>query len=438
MASDATLFLEVARRSADQSFRPKLARLKARLAEAHLQKRPFNVLGIGPSNTAGVGCTGHGLRWTDALQFLSNSSQLKLNVTNAARRAKPFKEAWPSVLQPYKDTGALDLIIVDFAVTAQDVPASRHQTMLMHRALNQWRSPPALLYFETYTGRAIETMQQKKVDQCLFAADLENLDPFYAVLKSLGIPVLSYPDIACEMTRGQEILPHDKRIPYLYSVEASHHYSCGVHLIQAQAMFLYLSRLLQEACDHGFQTDSDSDSDSSDTSPLSLEDQCQLSLVDYWSFFSGAGFPATVAKADSAWKFGADRAGKYGWIAHWDGKSVGGDTGGKVPDTKIKFADLPQHDILFHVSMTLGLVLVEYLSTYANIGAATCLLEDPAGHAVSEAVRINALWSEKVSLSSQVTLSADLSKLKDRGKKRAVVRCKSEGQKFKILAISSC
>ena len=23
-------------------------------------------------------------------------------------------------------------------------------------------------------------------------------------------------DIACEMTRGQEILPHDKRIPYLY------------------------------------------------------------------------------------------------------------------------------------------------------------------------------------------------------------------------------
>ena len=44
---------------------------------------------------------------------------------------------------------------------------------------------------------------------------------------------------------------------------------------------------------------------------------------------------------------------------------------------------------------------VEYLSTYANIGAATCLLEDPAGHAVSEAVRINALWSEKVSLSSQ-------------------------------------
>ena len=29
-----------------------------------------------------------------------------------------------------------------------------------------------------------------------------------------------------------------------------------------------------------------------------------------------------------------------------------------MPDTKIKFADLPQHDILFHVSMTLGLVLV--------------------------------------------------------------------------------
>ena len=33
-------------------------------------------------------------------------------------------QAWPSVLQPYKDTGALDLIIVDFAVTAQEAAGS--------------------------------------------------------------------------------------------------------------------------------------------------------------------------------------------------------------------------------------------------------------------------------------------------------------------------
>ena len=46
--------------------------------QAAKEKRPFRVIVIGPSNTIGRGCSGHhlgnakGLRWSDALQNLSN------------------------------------------------------------------------------------------------------------------------------------------------------------------------------------------------------------------------------------------------------------------------------------------------------------------------------------------------------------------------------
>ena len=55
--------------------------------EAAKEKRPFRIIVIGPSNTIGRGCSGHGrgnakgLRWSDALQNLSNYTRTQARAT---------------------------------------------------------------------------------------------------------------------------------------------------------------------------------------------------------------------------------------------------------------------------------------------------------------------------------------------------------------------
>ena len=81
---------------------------------------------------------------------------------------------------------------------------------------------------------------------------------------------------------------------------------------------------------------------------------------------------------------------------------------------------------------------VEYLSTYNNIGSASCQIEDLSGRIISPVSRLNGLWDKHMSMSSQATFFANMTQLARDSKGIAAFRCRSEGKKFKILSISSC
>ena len=97
-------------------------------------------------------------------------------------------------------------------------------------------------------------------------------------------------------------------------------------------------------------------------------------------------------------------------------------------------------EIVFLIQLREGVVFVDYLSSYSNIGSATCQLEDMEQNPLGPEVKIDALWSQKMSITTRVTLEAE--KVPDhrhlgRGF-NAAVRCKEDGKKFKLITISSC
>ena len=85
---------------------------------------------------------------------------------------------------------------------------------------------PSLQSKETFTTLVIN-MMEKGASVCNLARDFENSDPFYSVLKTLRLPLLSYPDIACQMlplnrsTRTTCFKQHRKLHAWLMSMSVS-------------------------------------------------------------------------------------------------------------------------------------------------------------------------------------------------------------------------
>ena len=158
-------------------------------------------VGMGPSTTTGRGCPNLNFRWTDRLENFSNftGSPLRLQVINRAKPATPLSVQWQPVLKSYQQDETLDLIVIDYAVTSTNVMAAKSTARLIHSFLETWKRPPALLFLETFSLTVLNVLAKGKTSACRVAADFEETDPFYSVLKGLQIPALSYPDIACQM-----------------------------------------------------------------------------------------------------------------------------------------------------------------------------------------------------------------------------------------------
>ena len=108
---------------------------------------------------------------------------------NEARPATPLNTQWQRVLKPYQQDETLDLIVIDYAVTSTDVMTAKSTAVVIHSFLETWKRPPALLFLETFEWTVFQVLA--KTSACRLAADFERTDPFYSVLKSLQIPVLS-------------------------------------------------------------------------------------------------------------------------------------------------------------------------------------------------------------------------------------------------------
>lgn len=104
--------------------------------------------------------------------------------------------------------------------------------------------------------------------------------------------------------------------------------------------------------------------------------------------------------------------------------------------------NLTKKDIIFFVRLSRGVVFVDFLGSYENIGSVNCYIEDLKGNAISRPYHFRGLWhrkTQKISISTRRTMHAkQVPKMVPFKGPNAAVRCRDKGQNFKFIAISSC
>eukprot|EP00438_Fugacium_kawagutii_P015503 Skav201351 [mRNA] locus=scaffold2643:69267:73622:+ [translate_table: standard] len=387
--------MDWARRSADSSYQPSLARLKSRLVEAVLEDRPPTIVVMGPSTTFGRGCPLQHLRWSDVLQNLSNftGSPLPLRVINEARPATPLHTQWRSILGSYQHDPKVDLIVLDYAVTSTDKSQSHKSAVMIHTFLQSWRRPPAILFVETFSVS----------DMTLLA---EGLEAPTAELSGHCMPSAcakqNFRDRVFKrnMQGTARLLQDSCRAP-----EQEH---CT-------------GSISKDVCAAGFKLtleESKQNADSDVVLNFSAAEICEMNIESDLAF-DGSSFPALVGNS-SKWHLGADRPGKFGWIANEEPAIQA--PKGSVP---AKHAEIPNTDIVFPLRLSAGTVFLDHLASYENIGSATCQLENLKGELLGPAVKIDALWSNRYSIGNRVTLSASKKRELPKAGPNAAVRLTS-------------
>ncbi|CAE8628492.1 unnamed protein product [Polarella glacialis] len=412
------------RKKGDNGYVPDTGHLRKVLAQCVMEKRPLRVAVFGNSVTTGKGCDddgGQGLRWSSLLERLSyvRGSSLPMKVTNFAERGTSIGQKVTAISQNMKAHKA-DLVIIDYTMTATDMLHNLQTLQQMLSTIETFRDGPAILFFETFNMVTLKQLSDAKTedqrDPC--SVDPVKSDTFWKALMSHKVPVLSYPDIACAMPRSRDISNTSvNKLTYWWShqetlMDAVHHPACGVHAIIAHTIFQYLYSLQAEVClsEDGYNKTASAHIEAK-TLQLSDEQRCILfpktSLSAYFP-----PFPAAVGDS-STWAFGEDVPGKPGWIANLHG------------------AANQDQDIVFDVILGFGRVRIDFLSSYENVGSATCWLEGQ--DSVKTRVRINGLWKQKVSIASSVWMMTNSS-----APELHHLKCRADGKKFKILGVFSC
>eukprot|EP00438_Fugacium_kawagutii_P009247 Skav231858 [mRNA] locus=scaffold2307:159157:160678:+ [translate_table: standard] len=315
--------------------------------------------------------------------------------------------------------------------------------------------------------------EEAKVDRCVAEfvelqgepfEELERVDAFYRSLKELQIPMLSYPDIACRLPSLNRTSRSTSGAAFYHSYvdlpvnKTPIHFGCGVHLILAHAVHLYLKKLLQdscgskseectgrlqEICSAGFRSVQEkSRLETHVVAELSPDQKCEVTPLTSirCDQIDGCNFPALVSNS-SKWKLGGERkwALKPGWVANAELKWVW-PVQSDLFDAAVYnlSAKLPATDILFPLRLFVGTVFLDYMATYENIGSVTCGLEDLKGRTIGPSFEVDALWSRRVSLAERVKISASQVPELPPEEPNAVLRCREEGQKFKIFGVTSC
>ena len=149
-------------------------------------------------------------------------------------------------------------------------------------------------------------------------------------------------DVACQMPPLEKPTRSFNNISFFHAYtdvslsagKAKMHFGCGVHFILAQMSNVYLNTLLQDAClagstckegelnkdrcASGFKwtlEQAAQHSKNATETKLTNDERCQIEMKTYLAFESNSGFPAFVEES-SHWQFGADKPGKFGWIAN--------------------------------------------------------------------------------------------------------------------------
>jgi len=398
-------FLEIVTRKGKEGYMPNTLRLQQVLADATLSNRKLRVLAYGSSVTHGTGCSENGrMKWTDKLQYLSHlaGSPMALEIQNLARSGSTLASTIPE-FGKIADA-KIDLVVLDFSMNDNPGYRGENHTQSVEdvvAVLNSLPNKPAVLFLETLSFRALKELSEGKQNVCNIQSSHPDFFPHWELLKRLGVPSVHFSEIACSAD-GSDVHANSNdgkpQLNYWPHDEEVNHPACGVHDTLAHLMFQYLTSIKHEACTSGYS--GVLNTVAGEVGDLTEMQQCMIRPLDRLT--PNDGFPA---ENSTGWTFYEDVPGKPGWISTGDAT-----------------------DIVFDVHLATGIATVEYLSSYAGIGAVTCWIEGE-----DSSTHIDGHWNLAASLSNSATLRAS------DGKCRAArMHCRGEGAKFKILSVTTC
>jgi hypothetical protein len=299
-----------------------------------------------------------------------------------------------SKLKPHLEEA--DLIIVEYQFNemfSRDNLAKQHDK-LGYMLLNLPQKP-ALLFFDLSGAKKMhkhwEAWEQfPTVEKSLH----------YNVAKRFEIPIVWFSDVERQMNFSVNWLNPT-------------HPDCAAHDVFAKVMYDVMQDTMTRVCEQGVQ--------GKDTVLPDLKDETWQHCAGFGKLQAHASlgeksFPVknrTLLEVaiSGDWKFQEDEAGKPGWIA-----SKGS-----------------QKEIVFtKISVQYGGLTIEYLRTYENAGVATCTLEtQKEPRTVVKRIVLNGLWDKCASLEATDQFFDIPAGTYD-------LRCRSNGQKFKLLGLQTC
>ena len=134
---------------------------------------------------------------------------------NEARPATGLHDKWRKVLQKYQNDRTLDIVVIDYSVTANDASHAKSGAATIYAYLQDWKRPPALLFVETFSWPVMHLLMNGSTP-CGLVANFASSDPFYGAAKAFRLPLLSYPDMVCQMpplNRSTRMIGKEMEIP---------------------------------------------------------------------------------------------------------------------------------------------------------------------------------------------------------------------------------
>jgi hypothetical protein len=247
---DPAKLLKVAtRKGKEATYKPDTTALKRVIARATLDNRPLQMVVYGGSVTGGAGCMKHtsvtgegGWRWVDLLPRLSNigssgipGSSLRVEVSSFAEGSTRIAKAL-SHFGPIMKTQHVDVVVVDYTMNDVDMERDGKDAEDLIKLVQAHPSRPALMFWETIPRNVFDELRRASTPEGRDPCNLTSFAryPHWKPVKTLGVPVLSYPDIACNMPmKSKQDMSHSHLTYWPSNDHNAFHPMCGPHSIQA-------------------------------------------------------------------------------------------------------------------------------------------------------------------------------------------------------------
>lgn len=387
------------------------ARRLETVLERILRNDHVQIAVLGGSMPAGHGAAGHPkgehpwpLRTEELFHALG---YLRVTVKNLAVPSSTSKHVVDNWAVFQQQLSGADLIFIDYGINdrtghpdykSEDAAISSITTSFTElvAALVNLPQQPALIDVETFYTQdpASQWCSRKLVDF-----------PHWPVLSELNVPTISFSNAVCPAGHHYWILQGDYH--ELEEGKEDPHPGDITHDLVARTIMAKISNEINNMCMQG-ATGTDF---YIGTGLVRESTRCLMTPLTVLSPSSGTLFP-DLKHDINVWYFGEDVPGKPGWIANPTNSSDSG--------------------ISFVLNVTKGgWVRLEFLATYENIGAVTIWMDDDSATTGNECI-VNGLWSDHSSQAQSVVMQATLPS------GQHVVHVRSDGNKFKILGLSSC
>lgn len=371
---------------------------------------PLKVVTLGGSMTFGEEAT---RAWPARLEELFSELGYGVHVTNRAVPGTSSAYAVANFAALRADLEAADVVVVEYGINdlvghpdfRQDegqlgVLRSYRQLLLMLLGLPRRPAVVGLELFVTDDSTESGTVScTRNITEHLH----------WRVNQELQLPTLSYTEAVCGLGRTFWVATPDHDMPGnadMVDVGFPWHPGDMTHDVVARLVLWGFAQEMDGVCARGVA--GGEHLRSQDLDPWV---QCLARPTTHLtSTMGGAAALVPVEKDTSVWSFGEDVPGKPGWLAAAHG----------TPG-----------DIAFPVRTAEGLLQVEFLGTYEHIGSMTCWL-DAGEPSQGNSCRLDGLWRERVSMSRFAHMRTGLPP------GQHILRCRSDGAKFKLLGLAAC